>query len=163
MTKRSIAVTAMTAAALLLAARPASADITAFVGLATAPAGNRPARGVGVGFGFLVVGFEAEYLTAAEDVEDASPSFRVGSFNGMLQTPVEMARTQFYVTAGGGLYRERLGAFQETHVAVNTGGGAKIRLAGPLRLRVDYRLFRLSGEPLVQRAHRLYVGLNLAF
>ena len=33
--------------------------------------------------------------------------------------------------------RERLLAIQETHFTSNVGGGAKIRLAGPLRVRLD--------------------------
>ena len=66
----------------------------------------------------------------------------------LLQTPVEIFRTQFYGTTGGGVYRERLGVRQETHFGTNVGGGAKIRLVGPLRVRLDYRIFRLQGEPL---------------
>ena len=30
---------------------------------------------------------------------------------------------------------------------MNTGGGVKITLLGPLRVRVDYRVFTLRGEP----------------
>jgi hypothetical protein len=46
----------------------------------------------------------------------------------------------------------------------NVGGGAKIELIGPLRLRVDYRVFNLSGGDLVDSTpQRIYVGANLAF
>jgi hypothetical protein len=38
-----------------------------------------------------------------------------------------------------------------------------MRLAGPLRARFDYRVFRLRGEPLHDVVHRLYVGANLTF
>jgi len=61
------------------------------------------------------------------------------------------------------VYRERLGGSSETSLAVNLGGGAKIRLLGPLRLRLDYRLFSLRGDPLHDRYHRLYAGANLGF
>lgn len=161
--RRLIGISFVAAAALLAAARPASADITAFTGVLTSPAANRPALGVGIGFGLLIVGFEAEYTTSSEDLAEQTPSFRAGSFNLLLQTPIELAGIQLYFTAGGTVYRERLDLHSETHVAANTGGGAKIRLAGPLRVRLDYRLFRLSGEPLASRRHRFYAGLNLTF
>ena len=119
----------MAAAALLAAARPASADITAFTGVLTSPAANRPALGVGIGFGLLIVGFEAEYTTSSEDLAEQTPSFRAGSFNLLLQTPIELAGIQLYFTAGGTVYRERLDLHSETHVA-RTRSGAKIRLAG---------------------------------
>jgi hypothetical protein len=61
------------------------------------------------------------------------------------------------------VYRERLLTRQETHLTTNLGGGAKIRLAGPLRLRLDYRLFRLQGSPLHTTYQRFYAGANLAF
>ncbi len=83
--------------------------------------------------------------------------------NGLLQTPLAVAGAQLYVTAGAGLYRERLAGASETSLAVNVGGGAKIRLVGPLRLRLDYRLFSLRGDPLHDRYHRFYAGANVGF
>jgi len=47
--------------------------------------------------------------------------------------------------------------------AVNLGGGAKIHLVGPLRLRLDYRVFNLQGTPRYETYHRFYVGANLRF
>ena len=35
----------------------------------------------------------------------------------------------------------------ETNFGTNVGGGAKITLAGPLRVRLDYRVFTLRGTP----------------
>jgi opacity protein-like surface antigen len=142
--------------------RDAAADATAFLGFTTTPT-NRSARGFAVGFGLLIVGFEFEYSATTEDPPSGAPSLRAGSFNGLLQTPFEIARMQFYATAGGGVYREVLGTASETNVAVNTGGGVKITLAGPIRLRIDYRVFKLSGSPLYSHPQRLYAGLNLKF
>jgi hypothetical protein len=34
---------------------------------------------------------------------------------------------------------------------------------GPVRLRVDYRVFKLAGGALHSPAHRIYAGLNLKF
>jgi hypothetical protein len=84
-------------------------------------------------------------------------------FNGLLQTPVPIAGMQFYATAGAGGYRESFGDFSETHFGVNVGGGVKISLAGPLRLRLDYRVFTLQGASLHPRPQRFYAGLNLKF
>ena len=44
-------------------------------------------------------------------------------------------------------------------VGMNVGGGVKITLAGPLRVRVDYRLFTLRGSPRVSPVHRFYAGV----
>ncbi len=147
---------------LALVPREAAADATAFLGFTTSPT-NRSARGFAVGVGLLIVGFEFEYSGTTEDPLAGAPSLRTGSFNGLLQTPVEIARMQFYATAGGGIFREVLAGNSETNFAVNTGGGVKISLFGPIRLRVDYRVFRLNGSPLYSHPQRLYAGLNLKF
>ena len=39
----------------------------------------------------------------------------------------------------------------------------KLKLAGPLRLRLDYRVFLFHGEPLFTKSQRFYAGLNLGF
>ena len=140
----------------------AAADVTAFIGLSPTPE-NRALRGASIGFSLLIIGFEFEYATLVEDETAGSPSLRTGSGNVLLQTPVEMSGVTLYGTTGGGMYRERLLALQETSFATNIGGGAKIRLAGPLRMRLDYRVFRLQGNPLHTVYQRFYVGANLSF
>lgn len=146
----------------LSVARVARADATVFIGAAGDPA-NRQVRGFAVGVSLLVVGFEFEYAHAVEDLTERAPSLKTGSGNIFFQTPFPIAGLLFYYTAGGGLYREELGTLRETNFGVNTGGGVKVSLAGPLRLRVDYRLFKLLGNPAHGRPQRVYVGLNLAF
>ena len=141
---------------------PAAADITGFLGLSPT-AGTRPAVGVAVGAGFVIVGFELEYSDISERAKAKAPGLRTGMGNGLLQTPIPIARMQFYATVGGGVYREELGTDSEVNVGVNVGGGVKLRLAGPVRLRLDYRLFRLQGSPVNDRYHRVYLGGNLAF
>jgi hypothetical protein len=158
---RAITFVLVAAVSLLLPSR-AAADVTAFIGLTPTPE-NRAVRGVSFGFGLLVIGFEFEYANAVEDTEESLPSLQTGSGNVLVQTPVEISGIQLYATTGGGIYRERLIARQETHFSTNVGGGAKIRLAGPLRLRLDYRLFRLQGRPLHQTYQRVYAGVNLGF
>jgi opacity protein-like surface antigen len=76
---------------------------------------------------------------------------------------------QLYGTVGGGYYRVRFEELdvQDTGFGTNVGGGVKIDLAGPLRVRLDYRVFRLGDEfeaDLVEAtSQRFYAGVNLAF
>jgi opacity protein-like surface antigen len=151
------------AAVMLVASAPAaSADISAFIGSTTSPV-NRPVRGFAVGAGILIVGFEFEYADTAEDAPSGAPALRTGMGNVLLQTPLPIAGFQPYLTTGAGGYREQLGGNSTTNIGLNSGGGVKITLAGPLRVRFDYRVFRLSGNPRVDVVQRLYVGANLAF
>ena len=147
---------------LLALASPAFADATLFVGN-TPTGGGRLAKGFAVGAGLLIVAAEFEYSSTTEKPEDAAPSFKTGMGNLLLQTPFAIAGLQPYFTTGAGVYREKLGDVQETNVGVNTGGGVKISLLGPLRARVDYRVFTLRGSPLHDVVQRLYAGVNLKF
>ncbi len=162
-TQRSLATTLLLTCVLLAAtASPARADITAFLGLTPTPE-RHALRGFSAGLGLLVIGFEFEYAQVSEDALEALPGLRTYSGNVLVQTPIEVAGTQFYATAGAEGYRETLGTFQETHVGTNLGGGAKITLMGPLRVRLDYRIFKLQGSPLHNVYQRFYVGGNLKF
>jgi opacity protein-like surface antigen len=146
----------------LAAAVPARADATIFLGANTTPA-NRPARGGALGMEFLIAGFEFEYSNTADDPTAGAPSLTTGMANAFLQTPVAFLGIQPYITTGAGFYRETLGAHQDTSLGLNTGGGVKISLVGPIRLRVDYRVFKLGSGALHSPAQRIYAGLNLKF
>ena len=141
-------------------AAPARADITAFIGANTTPA-NRQVRGGAVGVGLLVIGFEAEYAFTPDDPRASAPSLKTGIGNVVLQSPVPIFGLQPYFTTGGGFYQEQLALHSDTGFALNTGGGVKVSLVGPLRLRVDYRIFKLGSGALHSPAHRIYAGLNL--
>jgi hypothetical protein len=143
-------------------AAPARADITAFLGLSPTPE-RHALKGFSGGFSLLVVGFEFELSHLGEDTIDQLPGLKTYSGNVLVQTPVEVMGTQFYATAGGSGYREILGSHQESHVGINLGGGAKIKLIGPIRVRLDYRVFQLRGNPLHSTYQRFYVGGNLKF
>jgi hypothetical protein len=147
---------------MLLVPTPAFADITAFLGTNFTPT-NRLTTGFGVGVGLVIVGFEFEYARTREDTSELAPSLRTFMFNGLLQTPIPIAGLQFYGTAGGGIYRETLFDNSETNVGINVGGGVKVSLAGPLRLRFDYRIFTLQGSPRYSKPQRFYAGINLKF
>ena len=111
----------------------------------------------------MIVAFEFEYSHLGEDLEDRAPSLTTVSGNVLVQTPMPVGGFQFYGTLGGGGYRERLDVRQETHVETNLGGGVKYTVAGPFRLRFDYRIFSLMGSPLESKVHRFYAGANLKF
>jgi opacity protein-like surface antigen len=155
----------------MLTAAPASADLTGFLGRTTTPS-SRTVKGLAIGTGLLIVGFEFEYAATDEDLEVASgaaniaPATKTFMFNGLLQTPVPIARMQFYGTAGAGVYHETLStrpSDDSTNFGTNLGGGVKITLAGPLRVRLDYRVFSFRGTPRQTTAQRLYAGINLKF
>jgi hypothetical protein len=145
---------------LWLMPQPASADATVFLGTTTSP--HRAVKGFAAGITLLIVGFEFDYASTGEDETLLAPSLKTTSGNVFAQT-FGISGFRLYATTGAGFYRERLGANQETSLAVNTGGGVKISLLGPLRARVDYRIFNLRGNPQHSKVQRVYAGLNLAF
>jgi len=158
---RTFAATFVLACAFLAAtAAPAQADITAFLGLSPTPA-RHAVRGLSVGAGFLIVGFEFEVAKISEDVADRSPGLATCSGNVLAQTPTD--KVQLYGTVGAQVFRETLGAAQETHLGTNIGAGVKIKLVGPIRVRADYRIFKLQGTPIHDVYQRFYVGGNLKF
>ena len=150
------------AVTVLARASSARADATLFIGTTTTPE-NRLARGFAVGGGLLVVGWEGEYSYTVEETAPAAPAIRTFMGNVLLQTPTTIFGFQPYFTAGLGVYRETLGAYERTAFAPNTGFGVKVSLFGPIRLRVDYRALRLGSGALYSPAHRIYAGLNLKF
>jgi len=153
---------ALAIALLAAVAAPAKADATLFIGSNLSPSG-RQVRGAALGVSLLIIGFEFEYASTSEDPTENAPALRTGSANVLLQTPVAFLGIQPYFTTGGTLYRETLGAHEDMSGGLNTGGGVKITLAGPVRLRVDYRVLKLGSGALTSPAHRLYAGLNLNF
>ena len=161
MSLRPFAVSLLLLVVLLAGAPRAEADLTAFLGANTTPT-NRPVRGVAAGLSLLFLGVEFEYSDTKAD-ETGNARRHAGMFNVLAQTPTVYG-LQFYATAGAGLYREEGAALRENNGATNTGGGVKIGLIGPLRMRFDYRVFQLRGESSPNKIHhRFYTGVNLAF
>jgi hypothetical protein len=157
--KRTLIVASLAATSLVALPATASADITFFLGLNPTPE-SRSVRGVSAGISMLIVGFEFDYAITRENTPEGLPGLQTGMFNILVQTPTN---TQLYVTAGGGIYRESLAGDRETQFGTNFGGGIKIGLFGPIKVRVDYRIFDLRGNPRYNRPQRLYVGVNWAF
>ena len=150
------------ATAALGIAHPASADLTAFIGSTESPS-RRTVRGAALGVSLAVVGFEFEYSDTTENAPTSAPALQSSMFNLLVQTPFAVSRLQFYGTIGGGLYRERVGGGEDTGFGSNVGAGLKVTLVGPVRVRIDYRAFRLGRDSVARSPQRVYVGLNLAF
>lgn len=153
---------------LLVVPRSAFADATLFLGANMSPA-NRTAKGLAIGTGLLFLGFEFEYADTTDDLTARAPNLKTGMGNLLLQTPGGFFGIQPYYTIGGGVYHEDLaasgafGAIDNTGFGMNTGGGVKISLIGPIRLRVDYRVFSLKQNANTSPVHRVYAGINLKF
>jgi opacity protein-like surface antigen len=190
---RSLILRATLVAALVLATSSvASADITAFLGTSRvraapevvalgAPGSEfRVSKGLAVGFSLVIVGFEFEWadtggseLCLGNTVANSlcAPSVMTGMGNVLLQTPRGVSPVQVYGTVGAGVYRERyefpdsvdIPDEHEYGVGTNIGGGVKIDVAGPFRVRIDYRIFKLANDAYNSTPQRLYVGANLAF
>ena len=163
MRRISALIRALPFAVALLVPATASADVTAFLGTTRTPCQPHGEGPVGRHRTSRRRRSKFEYANTNEDLRQAAPRLRTFMFNGLVQTPIPIAGLQFYGTAGGGGFRETLNAFSETNVGINVGGGVKMSLAGPLRLRFDYRVFTLQGTPLYSQPQRFYAGINLKF
>jgi hypothetical protein len=104
----------------------------------------------------VIVSFEVEAAQILEQTADAEPRLTTGMAN-ILAGRRSTSRGCSSRHRRAGLTAN--GSAAETNGAVNLGGGVKIGLAGPLKLRLDYRLFRLRGT----RRHRVYAGATLGF
>jgi opacity protein-like surface antigen len=157
--KRVLLVAGLALAGLLCRPAAASADITFFFGFTPTPQ-VQSVRGVSAGVSMLILAFEFEYALSREDTANPAPGLETGMFNALVQTPTNV---QLYGTIGAGFYRETFLGAHETNFGTNLGGGVKLPLFGPLKARVDYRIFTLRGTPHTSRPQRLYVGINWAF
>ena len=152
----------LAAAVWMASPHDARADITAFLGVNGSPE-SRAVFGASAGVTFVVFGLEGEYASTQESLEDAAPRLRTYMANGFVQNPIPISGMTFYAIAGAGVYRETLLDESQTSLATNIGGGVKIALAGPLQLRLDYRVFVLQGDAVATKPQRLYAGVNLKF
>lgn len=147
---------------LIGAAKPAAADLTAFVG-STQSLSERTATGVAIGLSLAIIGFEFEYSNTSIDSPRGKAEMKSSMFNLLVQSPFPISRLQFYGTIGGGLYREELGRSRDTGLGSNMGAGVKVSLMEPIRLRLDYRSLRLGKQSSSRTIQRFYAGLTLNF
>ena len=147
---------------LALTPTPALADLTAFIGANATPT-NRPVRGFA---GRRELSHPGVRVRVREHDRRSRyrrpvPSNRDG------QSPRADALSGFGIAVLRHGWRRTLSRAPRRSPGDPRGrehrGGVKISLAGPLRLRVDYRFFTLRGKPLHPRSQRVYAGLNLMF
>jgi hypothetical protein len=146
----------------------ARADATVLVGLTSVDA-LRPSYGFSFGYRPSAVGFEIEYLSTTPGDYSAG-----GIFASLIVQPVTISKVQIFAVGGVGVWGEGFAGGKRTGVlnAGNVGGGVLVPLAGPLRLRLDYRLF-LLGEvakeevgaiaPGTKHPQRIAAGIHFAF
>ena len=136
--------------------------MTVFAGGTTTA--SRTTFGATLGLSLQPVGLEFEYADASSDRRARSRALRTGLFNLLLGASFPSGgRIRIYGTVGAGVYRESLAEQARTGVAAGGGGGIYLRLAGPFRIRLDYRLLALRGAALHRRPRRVYAGLDMAF
>jgi hypothetical protein len=147
-----------------------STDTTVFIG-GVAPAG-RGLRGATLGWGQDVIRGELEVWDTGGGASLSRPGHGGLSGGILIQSRPNERGLQYFGTAGFGLYFEDFGSgFSSGEAeAKYLGVGIKLRLAGPLRLRAEYRAFLLGEAPdaspeadLETFPHRLTVGLTLQF
>jgi hypothetical protein len=150
----------------------ARADATVLVGLTLVDA-LRPSYGFSFGYRPSAVGFEIEYLSTLGQTTPGDYSAG-GIFGSLIVQPVTISNVQIFAVGGVGVWGEGFAGGKRTGVlnARNVGGGVLVALAGPLRLRLDYRLFLLGevseeevGAIAPSRKHpqRIAAGLYFRF
>lgn len=157
--------------AVLLAAAevPAAADATLLFGLQTTSAPH-PTVGIAWGHWPGPVGFEVEYAGTVGRATAAKPSVGTIMVNVLVQTPARIHGARVYALGGFGLYGEEGGGRGSGEVsAKDIGVGAAVPLGGPLKLRLDYRLYLLGpgdgslGSPISHHPRRLSAAFSLGF
>ncbi len=155
-------------ALVLMTPLSARADATVLVGLTSVDA-LRPSYGFSFGYRPSAVGFEIEYLSTTPGDYTAG-----GIFASLIVQPVTISNVQIFAIGGLGVWGEGFAGGKRTGVltAGNVGGGVLVPLAGPVRLRLDYRLF-LPGEvskeevgaiaPRTKHPQRIAAGIHFAF
>ena len=118
---------------------------------------SRPAIGYAWGFGDAGGGGEVEVAATR-----GSGSVSAGSITAawFFPTPLKVRGASLYGLAGLGAYADR--HTEELTEAIALGIGTKIRFAGPIKIRLEYRLYvvRKDGVPPPQR---LSAGLSVGF
>lgn len=151
---------------LLVGVAPAAADLTFAVGMQR-PSAPHPSVAVAWGWWPGTVGFEIEYAGSVGRASNSTPSTGSASVNLLVRTPWRIGAGRVYAVGGIAAYGEQrpsggVGAVE----AIDLGAGTTLRLAGPLHLRLDYRMFVLGrGEGRSKSAlpQRLAAALSLSF
>jgi hypothetical protein len=150
----------------VLSRRPVATDYrnhaTIFAGLTGTPS-VLPIVGGAWGGGTPDFGFELE-LSHTRLGRKAGASWGTFLASMFVRVPVESDVVEYYGIGGLGLYGETHGDGRGAGgLTRHFGFGAKYRLTGPVRARIEYRLFLLEttpdSHPSVPANHRLTAGV----
>ena len=143
-------------------AAPARADATAFLGANLSPA-NRQVNGVSAGVSLVIVGLSSSMRNATDDQGGRARRSRPGWATCCCRRRSPSPASSRTSPSAAACITKPGTRIATPAFGMNTGGGVKISLVGPIRLRVDYRVFKLGSGALNTPAHRIYAGLNLKF
>jgi hypothetical protein len=135
---------------------------------------TRPTVAVSVGtfIEHSFLGWELEIVDTRGNTKPGRLSMGTIGASFLVQSPVRRERLRVYGAVGFGVFGGDLpdGRASGEVSSKNFGGGLKLKLAGPLLMRVDYRLVRLGEAPDADPAfyehtqfQRVLVGVGLAF
>jgi hypothetical protein len=154
---------------ILLAAAPARADGTLLLGVCS-PSFPHPTVGLAWGIGSDAFRIETEYAGTLGEATRSIPSVDSIMFNLVFRTPIEIRRARVYAIGGIGMYGDSTGSGPGSGElqAVDLGIGAKVPIAGALKLRLEYRAYLIHREVNDPRAgsappQRLSAGLTVSF
>ena len=146
---------------LLIPVRPAGAfEATVFASGASPELKWSRGYGATLGFGFLrLAAFEAELARQPGAVHDSGMT----SLTGAALLAPSIGPVVPFVGLGVGLFRQTLTGDSDfgTHSAFIVG--AKVKLAGLIVLRVEWRKLGLAGTPLLPLDDRFSGGVGIAF
>src|SRR5436305_5285903 len=125
----------------------AFADLTGFYGSNRAGEEHRRVKGFAIAKGGRVAAVEFEYAKTDEDNVLFRPPLTTFMISTVAQSGTAKTRLRLYAVTGAGGYREELPTGSQSDLGFNYGAGVKLRLAGPLGVRLDYRRFSLRGTP----------------
>jgi hypothetical protein len=158
---------------LLVFPSPAKADVTVFAGRLASGQPRTVFGGSAGRFYTENVGFEFEVAVTPGSGSAEQHKYQIFTGNLLIQSSLPRGhRPQVYGAIGMGIYGETSsggGGSGEVFIG-SFGGGVKVKLTGPFRVRADYRLFRLgeaadAGPGFVLHRHpqRVSVGIGVAF
>lgn len=126
----------------------------------------RPIENWGNGYGaaltttwFHVIALEAEAARLPGQV----PERIMTTFSGSAFLAPPIGGLVPYGGVGIGLFRQSVGARNDTGIVRTTVVGAKVAIKNLIVLRADYRWLRLSGEPPLDAESRLSIGVGVRF
>ena len=138
-------------------------NATIFTGFVPTPA-VRPTMGFAFGGGIAPTGFELELARTGSRLSKGAPALQTFMVSFFGSFPIPVKRLRVYGIGGIGLWNEQ---FEDGHGAgefgKNLGIGALYEIAGPLKARLDYRVFFFNSSqdatPVYAHPQRLTVGL----